>query len=182
MLVRLAARCIAKPAAILCLAFIALAATAVAEKPPSQSMGDTWSHIAALPPSTRMHVAADKNGKTCYLVSSDDAKLTCSKGKDSSGDSYTFARADVKSVKLTRKGRSTLVGLLIGGGAGWGVGALVGHFKDPNHPGAILDFSGLSRDVDTGIGIGVGLVGGGVLGVTTDFLRGPTIYQRPGSK
>ena len=142
-------RFIAKASAIALFAVFSLTATAFAEKP---SLGDTWSHIAALPPSTHLHVASDKKGRTCFLISSDDEKLVCSNGKGSSGSSYTFTRAEVKSVKLTRYGRSTLVGLLVGGGAGAGIGAAVG------------------------------LAAGGGIGGPTDWLRGPTIYLRAGSK
>jgi len=143
----------------------------------TQAEGSTWSHLAVLPSNTRVHVAADRMNKTCLLVSVDDQKLVCSTRKNFSGTTYTFVRAEVKSVKLTRYRRSTLVGVGVGAGVGLGVGAIVGQVISPQ-TNSWLDLSGLVRAVVTGIGGVGGLLAGGVIGATTDSLRGPTVYQR----
>jgi hypothetical protein len=135
------------------------------------STGGGWDRLKHLPVHTRVHVAADKQSKVCAIDLVDDATLQCSKGHAQ----YSFARDEVKSVKLTRYTRSTLVGLGIGLGAGAGVGAAIGHSKEkPND-----FFPGLTTDAFTAIGGAVGLIAGGAIGGPTDFLRGPTVYQRP---
>ena len=135
------------------------------------SGGGSWDRVRRLPAGTRVHVAADNQSKTCALDLVDDATLRCSKGTSQ----YSFARAEVKSVKLTRYGRSTLVGLGIGLGVGAGVGAIAGHAQEkPND-----FFPGLSTEAYAAIGGTAGLVAGGVIGRLTDFTRGPTVYLRP---
>lgn len=137
--------------------------------------GSGWERLKALPAHTRMHVDGDKAKRKCRLEAVDDEQLVCSKGSTQ----FVFPRGEVKSVKLVRVTRSTLVGLGIGLGAGLGVGAIIGEVRDPSHPNSELDFSGIGRDVYVGAGAAVGLIGGGVVGGTTDFLRGPVVYQRP---
>lgn len=131
----------------------------------------SWDQVKHLQAGTKVHVAADTQSKTCSIDAVNDATLQCSKG----GSQYSFGRAEVKSVKLTRYGRSTLVGLGIGLGVGVGVGAIAGHAQEkPNDL-----FPGLSTEAYAGIGGAVGLISGGVIGRLTDFTRGPTIYRRP---
>jgi hypothetical protein len=134
-----------------------------------------WNRLKALPAHTKVHVAGDRQSKVCAIDMVDEATLQCSKGHSQ----YSFVRAEVKSVKLTRYTRSTLAGLGIGLGVGAGVGAIVGRAADPPQPNAFLDFSGLGRDAITAIGGVGGLIAGGAIGGPTDFLRGPTIYRRP---
>ena len=109
-------------AVFLCGASVSLAAQA-------HSSGCDWNRLKSLPVHTKVHVAGDKQSKVCLIDSVDDATLQCSKGHSQ----YSFARAEVKSVKLARYTRSTLVGLGIGLGVGAGVGAIIGHEKEkPN--------------------------------------------------
>ncbi len=144
----------------LCVASVSLAA-----------QGSNWERVKHLPPHTRVHVAADNQNKTCAIDLVDDATLRCSKGKSQ----YSFERGEVKSVKLTRYTRSTLVGLGIGLGAGVGVGAIAGHAQEkPNDL-----FPGLSTEAYAAIGGAAGALAGAAIGGPTDFLRGPTVYRRP---
>lgn len=130
-----------------------------------------------LPPHTRVHVAGDRMSKKCVLESVTDEALVCSKGHTQ----FTFLRIEVKSVKLTRPLRSTFVGMGLGLGGGLLVGAILGHVEAPPEPNQFLDFSGITRDAYiAGSGV-LGLIGGGVAGGTTDFLRGPTLYLRTAS-
>jgi len=136
---------------------------------PSGDVG--WDRVRHLPAGTHVHVAGDKQSKTCTLDLVDEATLRCSKGSSQ----YSFLRADVKSVKLTRYGRSTLVGTVIGLGVGAGVGAIVGHAQEkPND-----FFPGLSTEACAAVGGAVGAIAGAAIGGPTDFLRGPTVYRRP---
>jgi hypothetical protein len=135
------------------------------------STGASWDRLKHLPPQTRVHVAADNQSKVCAIDLVDDATLQCSKGHSQ----YSFARAEVKSVKLTRYTRSTLVGLGIGLGVGAGVGAIAGHAEEkPND-----FFPGLTTDAFAAIGGAVGAIAGAAIGGPTDFMRGPTLYRRP---
>jgi hypothetical protein len=138
------------------------------------SLGDSWHGLSALPAGAHMHVSSDRKSHTCYFQSADDAGLVCT-GRHSGGASYTFPRSEVRSVKLTRYTVSTLVGMGIGAGAGLGIGAAVG----PKSSSSSLDFSGLDRDVDLGLGGVIGFIAGGAVGGPSDFLRGPVVYRRP---
>ena len=130
-----------------------------------------WDRLRRVPVGTRVHVAADSQSKTCAIDLIDEATLRCS--KDAS--QYSFLRADVKSVKLTRYGRSTLLGLGIGLGAGAGIGAAAGHAQEK--PGDF--FPGLSTEAYAAVGAAAGALAGAAIGGPTDFLRGPTVYRRP---
>jgi hypothetical protein len=162
---------------IVCAAVLSnnLAASAFAKAP---AEGSNWSHLAALPGGTQIHITGNKKNKTCFFVSVDDRQLICSKGRSRSSAAYTFLRDEVNSVKLTRHAVSTVAGLGIGAGVGLGVGAGVGHAV-VTPTGGFLDFSSFGREFITGVGAGAGLVSGAVIGGLTDFLRGPTVYLRP---
>ena len=98
---------------------------------------------------------------TCYLLSVDDAALVCGR--------YTFPRAEVKDVKLTRYGVSYGVGAAIGAGGGAGIGV------------AVVNGNGFFSN-DKGKAAGIGLILGGVIGALVagpaDLFRGPTVYRR----
>jgi hypothetical protein len=89
-------------------------------------------------------------------------------------------RTEIKRIKLTHYGRSTLVGAGIGGGIGAVAGAIGGRSK-PCPTGQTFCLNGL------GIGAGgvaaifgvAGAVAGSVVGGTTDLARGSSIYTRP---
>lgn len=143
------------PVALSCTA----ATTAFAQSP---AAGSNWEHLKALPVHTRLHVSADHMGHTCYLLSVDDAALVCGR--------YTFPRAEVQSVKLTRYGTSYGVGVAVGAGAGAGIGVATvsggnGFFKNDKGKAA-------------GIGLALGAGVGALLAGPADLLRGPTIYRR----
>jgi hypothetical protein len=149
--------------------FLCGASASLAAQAPSG--GGSWDRVMHLPAGTRVHVAGDTKSKTCTIALVNDATLQCSKGNSQ----YSFLRAEVKSVKLTRYTRSTLVGMGIGLGVGAGVGAIVGHAQEkPND-----FFPGLSTEACAAVGGAVGLIAGGAIGGPTDFLRGPTVYRRP---
>ena len=119
-------------------------------------------------PHTRVHVSGDKMSKVCTIDQVDDVALRCSRGRSQ----FSFPREEVKSVKLTRYGLSTGLGAVIGLGAGLGIGAAAG--SAARSPNEIVS----STAVYAAIGGAGGLIAGGVVGGTTDLLRGPTIYKR----
>jgi hypothetical protein len=157
------------------IAAIGVAPTVRAQAP---ALADSWHQLSALQPGTRLHVSSDNKSRTCFFTSVNDATLICSR-RHGASTSYIFARSEVRTVKLTRYTLSTVAGLGIGAGAGLGIGAAVGQAVSPKTSSS-FDFSGLGREVITGIGGAIGLIAGGAIGGPTDFLRGPTIYRRPG--
>lgn len=116
-----------------------------------------------------MHVAADHGGGTCYFIGADDQTLTCGRHNGAARGQHIFPRAEVKSIKLTRYGISTLGGAAIGAGVGTAIG-----FATTRHQNEFLDFSGIARAACAVIGG----VGGAAIGGPTDMFRGPTIYRR----
>ncbi|HEX5285098.1 MAG TPA: hypothetical protein VFW30_13330 [Bryocella sp.] len=147
-------------------------ATASPAAAAAPAIADTWGHLSAIPAHAHIHVAADHGRATCYFISADDQNLTCGHKDASDKGRHVFARADVKSVKLTRYGVSTLGGAAIGAG----VGAIIG--VGTSHPGGFIDFTGVYRAVCTL----VGGVGGAAVGGPTDMFRGPTVYRRVEAK
>jgi hypothetical protein len=136
----------------------------------SPSAGDNWRHLSALPVQTRIHVASDRRSKLCDFVSADDEELICSSGHKSSAKHFTFVRAEVRSVKLTRYAVSTLAGAGIGAGAG----AIVGAAINSRNKGDYFSFPGIILGITTVAGALIG----GAAGGATDFLREPTVYRR----
>lgn len=127
--------------------------------------GASWDHLKALPSGTRMHVHGDRMTRTCTLDRVTDEELICSKGRVVDTAHYTFPRAEVEHVKLTRYTLSTIGGLGIGAGAGAGIA------------GATLKSDGFKS-----LGVAVFGVGGAVAGALalgpTDAFRGPLVYRR----
>ncbi len=137
---------------------------------PTPAIADSWHNLSAIAPHTHIHVAADHGGSTCYFIAADDQNLICGHKNGSEKGRHVFPRTDVKSVKLTRYGVSTLGGLAIGAGAG----AAIGFAAIRPQPNEFLDFSGVARAVCAVVG---GL-GGTAVGASTDMFRGPVIYRR----
>jgi hypothetical protein len=133
--------------------------------------GANWQRVEQLPPHTRVHVSSDKMGRVCNVDSVDETSLTCSSGRVVNTAHYTFPRAEIKSIKVTRYVLSKVVGAGIGLGAGAIIGAGSVKGKVPG-PGAT-----------SGEIVGILTLAGGVIGAVvggpTDFLRGPTVYRRP---
>ena len=130
--------------------------------------GASWDHLKALPAGTRLHVTGDKLSRTCSLDHVSDDELTCAKGRVVNSAHYTFPRAEVVSVKLTRYTTSTVAGLGIGAGAGAAISAAT--LKS----NGFLDFKGAAVAIFTVAG---GLAGALITG-PTDAFRGPTVYRR----
>lgn len=87
--------------------------------PPVPDSG--WRHVQALPIGTSISVATKSGHSKCKLKSVDGDILTCSRGKD-----VVFQRADITTVKVSRRGRSALIGMAIGAGVGAGIGVAGG--------------------------------------------------------
>jgi hypothetical protein len=118
---------------------------------------------------TKVHVVSDKMKRTCSIDSVAEESLVCSSGHSV----VSFPRPEIKSIKLTRRGVSALGGAAIGAGVGFIIGfaATQGQSKD-----AIVF---VSPGEAGGVTAVIGAVVGAAIGAPTDFLRGPTVYQRP---
>jgi hypothetical protein len=81
-----------------------------------------------------------------------------------------FARAEIRSVKLSRRGLSMLTGAAIGIGVGAGIGAGIdAQAKNQAEDGHLVPVL---------FGFIGGMLGAGA-GSHRDFLAGPTIYRMP---
>ena len=148
------------------LAFATLSASAQqpAQQPPA---GSNWQHVQALPVGTSLYVKAQTRHRACKLKNDDADTLTCT----DSGKDFVFQRTEIVTIKMSRRGRSALVGaapggaLLIGGGIG---------------------LATCNKSVFLGcLGGAVAVVWGGVfaligapIGALTDFARS-TVYKAP---
>ena len=125
----------------------------------------SWKRVQALPVRTKVHITKDHGGTTCRIFAVSEDTLTCASYPGNSAGKL-IQRSEVKRIKLTREGISTAAGA----GSGLGAGALIGVAETRN---AIL------RGVAVGLFAAIGAASGALIGGTTDFTRGPTIYVRP---
>ena len=134
----------------------------VAAHAQTSAAGANWDRVKVLPQHTRLHVSADKRGHTCSLMSVSDAALVCGR--------YSFPRAEIKTVKLTRYGISLVAGAAIGGVALGGLGAAAASGDS---------FFKHDKASVAGVGAVLGAILGGLIAGPADLFRGPTIYRRP---
>jgi len=153
---------------LVCFALIALLvlpATAQTATPPP-----SWQRVQALPAQTPVQVKTDHTKTTCLVTAVTDDKLTCSQS--------VFSRAEIKTVKLPRKAKSTVAGLLIGAGVGAGAGAGIGSAINAGDSGSLVHVSGgKSAGVGAGVGAIIGIGIGALVGHSTDLLAA-TLYKR----
>jgi hypothetical protein len=128
-----------------------------------------WARVKQLRQHIRVHLSTDRGSHLCSVDAVDDVSLTCSSGHSGK----TYARAEIKSIKVTEYALSTLGGAFIGGGAG----ALVGLGCCAHNGGS--GFGALADAVAVGSGAAVGAVAGAGVGAATDLFRGPVVYRRP---
>jgi hypothetical protein len=130
-----------------------------------------WQRVKQLPLHTKVHIVSDKMKRTCSIDSVTDDSVSCSSG----GSVNSFQREDIKSIKGVRRMRSALGGAAIGAGVGFiaGVAASLGQPRDA--------FIYIPPAAAGGVLAVIGAVPGAAIGAPTDFLRGPTMYQRPKS-
>ncbi|MDP9051846.1 MAG: hypothetical protein M3O31_14170 [Acidobacteriota bacterium] len=146
---------------------LVFALSAHAAQPGQPVAGSNWQHIQVLPAGTSINVKARSSHASCKVKSVDADSLTCTDKKD-----MVFQRTEVVSIKISRRGRSTLVGLGIGGV----LGAAIGAAATPSCKGQ--SFCIVSKG---GGAVVLGVLGGAVgtaIGVATDFTRS-TVYKAP---
>ncbi len=141
-------------------------ACALSQQPPARA-GSDWARIQALPVGTSLHI----NGKphtACVFASADTDSITCTK----SNKPVSYPRGGITTIKLTHRGRSTLVGL----GIGAGTGAIIGFAAGTDSKDTFFGPNAF-RGAITGIGAVIGGVIGAPIGYFTDFTAGSPIYK-----
>src|ERR1039458_2782551 len=98
---------------LLSLVLVSALSARAAQQPAQPLAGSNWQHVQVLPAGTSISVKARSSHASCKLKSVHADSLTCTDKKD-----IVFQRTDVVSIKISRRGRATLVGLGIGGGLG----------------------------------------------------------------
>jgi hypothetical protein len=93
---------------------------AFAQRPasPAPPEGSNWQNVEALPAGTTINVKARAQHANCKLKSVTADRLTCSQPKQ-----VVFQRTEILTIKIPRRGRSTLIATGVGAGAGGIVGA-----------------------------------------------------------
>ena len=142
---------------------------------PAHSVAQGWDRVQSLPPATTLHVSTSTHRITCALKTADADGLTCLRPGQSVVD--TVARADVRSIKLPRHGRSAIAG----GGIGLVTGAVSGALIGAATAGKTSSYDVISTGQVAAVsslifGIAFTLVGA-VVGYFTDFTA-TTIYKR----
>lgn len=163
------------------LLFILLAASVLQaqDTPPNvrSAEGGNWERVKALPMYTNLHIATDHGGKSCRVFAVTEETLTCAKGGRAGS---VLQRAEIRHIRVTHYGRSTLVGAAIGGGIGAMAGAITGKRQPCSNPQSIC-LNGIGAGpggVAAIFGAAGGLLGG-VVGGLADLSGGRSIYIRP---
>ena len=154
-------------AALLALTTLAAATAPAQQSSPQPPAGSNWQHVQVLPAGSSLIVSARTGHTSCTLKSVDADSLTCTHGKD-----IVLQRTDILTIKISRRGRSALIALAAGGGAG----ALLGYAATSScTPGdlCILPRGGVA----VVYGVTFGLIGA-ITGGLTDFAKS-TVYKAP---
>jgi len=139
-----------------------------------QPAGSDWQHVMALPAGTRIVVKAKTRHLTCNLKAVDVATLTCGpSGVLGDPKDVVLPQAEIRLIKIKRRGRSAL----IGAGIGAGTGAIIGFAATTNSGNWLFGPNFLRGPATAGMAIGVGGIGA-IIGAATDFASS-TIYKAP---
>jgi len=131
-----------------------------------------WESVKRIPADELIRIRSSHRITVCNFERADDESLVCSARRTRFfipvHSQQFFRRSDVQSVRISRRGISTLTGTVIGLGAGVGIGAAIdASAKDQVEEGHIMAVL---------FGFFGGLIGSGI-GHHTDFLSGPIIYR-----
>jgi hypothetical protein len=135
--------------------------------------GSNWQNVEALPVGARVEIKAQTRHASCKLKSVDADTLTCSQAKE-----VVFQRTEILTIKIPRRGRSTLIAMGVGAGVGAIVGAATSGCSTAEKNSWFGCFLTPTRPQGAAIGALVfGLVAAPV-GALTDFTRS-TVYKAP---
>jgi hypothetical protein len=68
-----------------------------------------WRQVQGLGPHTRVHIKSDKENAVCFIHSVDEEQLTCGRSEAIGSPVLVFPRAQIKSIKLSRKSVGTAI-------------------------------------------------------------------------
>jgi hypothetical protein len=148
----------------------ASAAPAQTAAPPD---GSSWQRVQALPVGSSLQVKASKSHARCKLKSVDVDTLTCTGKKGTA-----FQRTDILAITIPRRGRSTLIAMGIGAGAGAIVGAATSGCSTAEKNSWFGCFLTPTRPQGAAIGAVLFGVIGAPIGALTDFAKS-TVYKAP---
>jgi hypothetical protein len=160
-------------AALLALTTLSASAQQTAQQPAQPPAGSNWQHVQALPVGASINVKARTSHASCTLKSVDADSLTCTHGKD-----IVFQRSDILTVQISRRGRSTLIAMGIGAGAGAIVGAATSGCSATEKNSFLGCFLTPTRPQGAAIGAALFGVIGAPIGALTDFAKS-TVYKAP---
>jgi hypothetical protein len=63
-----------------------------------------WRQVQGLGPHTRVYIKTDKENALCYVHSVEEQELTCGRSEAIGSPVLVFPRAEIKTIKLLRKG------------------------------------------------------------------------------
>lgn len=134
-----------------------------------QRASQGWDRVQQLAPGSNLKIRLERRSTHCAFLRADDASLTCAGFLHGlgSGTTRTFARAEIKSIRGSRTGVSSVAGTAIGVGLGAGMGVGVNASQKSAEEDGQL--------VPAVFGLLGGLVGF-TIGHYTDFLAGPVLY------
>jgi hypothetical protein len=68
------------------------------------SASSGWRRVQGLGPHTRVYIKTDKENALCYVHSVEEQQLTCGRSEAIGSPVLVFPRAEIKTIKLLRKG------------------------------------------------------------------------------
>jgi hypothetical protein len=140
---------------------------------------NAWSHVQQLPVHSKVRIKSDQKTVACLVDSVNEEQLMCSHSQAANAEHYEFRRAEIRTIKLSRRFHSALLGLALGAGVGAGAGAGIGTAINSSDKGSYLHTSG-GKSAGAGAAVGVIIGGslGALVGYTEDFFAGPLVYRR----
>lgn len=124
------------------------------------AQGQSWDHVASLPPGTEIRIAGPRPAiirGTLRSVTGDSLGLNSSAGQE------TFTRQQVTHLSIKKPGHrklNILIGLGVGAGAGLGIGVGSDRSCAPN---GCLFGKNFAKEVFTPLGAGVGALVGALI-------------------
>ena len=135
----------------------------------STPAGGSWDGVMTARKGISIRVKTTHGKVRCTLLGADAESLTCRHGAP-----VTLQRTDIQSIKVSHRGRSTL----IGAGAGAAIGFAIGFAAGTNDSNGFFGPNFL-RGAIAGIVAVLGAVIGAPVGYFTDFSSGGPLYKAP---
>ena len=150
---------------------------ALAQATPATAI--SWSNVQNLAVGSKIRIKSDKKTTTCLIDSVREEQLSCSQSRAANAAHYEFPRAEIRTIKFSRKGHSALLGLALGAAIGAGAGAGIGAAINSSDKGDILHVSGgKSTGVGAALGVIIAAPVGALVAYSLDLFAGPLVYRR----